>query len=151
MTRGILVLAPGSAVEVDGVEWTVEVVEPQVGRIVLAGADGSRERRSLRWLVNHPGVRPVLAPGAAPVLSGRQGVALSDLTEEQLIRARIRAKHVLEAEIGFRADTRRGPCRASPDSPTTRRRRRWASGAGPRRPRSRRCPQSRPPRWASGS
>ncbi|GAA3003152.1 hypothetical protein GCM10010519_39060 [Streptomyces lactacystinicus] len=114
MSRGVLVLAPGSAVEVDGVEWTVEAVEPQVGRIVLAGADGERERRSLRWLVNHPGVRPVRVPGAAPVHSSRQGIVLSDLTEEQLVRARIRAEHVLEAETGFRAGH---PARALPGEP----------------------------------
>lgn len=114
MSRGVLALAPGVPLELDGVEWTVEAVEPQVGRVVLATAAGERERRSLRWLANHPNVRPLKTPKALSVRGSRQGVVLGDLTEEQLLRARIRAEHVLEAETGFRAGH---PSRALPGEP----------------------------------
>ncbi|MFI5987886.1 transposase, partial [Streptomyces sp. NPDC051555] len=114
MSRGVLALAPGVPLELDGVEWTVEAVEPQVGRVVLATAAGERKRRSLRWLVNHPNVRPLKTSKALSVRGSRQGVVLGDLTEEQLLRARIRAEHVLEAETGFRAGH---PSRALPGEP----------------------------------
>lgn len=95
-----MLVAPGAGLRLGDVDWTVEEVEPHLGRIILAGPSGKRERRSLRWLVNHPGLRVSMVvdgPTAA-----RQPVVLSDLTEDQLARARLRAEHLLEAETGFR-------------------------------------------------
>ncbi|MEU2855226.1 hypothetical protein [Streptomyces syringium] len=42
-------MAQGSAILLNGVEWTVEAMEPQHGRLTLAHADGHRESRSIRW------------------------------------------------------------------------------------------------------
>ncbi|MGA5824233.1 hypothetical protein ACPC54_41110 [Kitasatospora sp. NPDC094028] len=51
--------------------------------------------------------------GQGPAVS-RQPVVLSDLTEDQLVRARLRAEHVPEAETGYRSGS---PHRALPHEP----------------------------------
>ncbi|WP_441247772.1 transposase [Kitasatospora sp. McL0602] len=115
MSRGVLVLAPGVALELGGVRFTVEELEPHLGRVTLKDADGTLSRRSLRWLAARTDVRP-LAPegGAGRPSRDRRGTVGSDLTPEQLRRARIRAEHVLETETGFRAGH---PERALPGEP----------------------------------
>ncbi|GGS13166.1 hypothetical protein GCM10010236_79420 [Streptomyces eurythermus] len=55
--RGLLHVAQGSAFLLNGVGWTVEVMEPQHGRLTLVHADGHRESRSIRWLVHQPDAR----------------------------------------------------------------------------------------------
>ncbi|MFG2845362.1 transposase [Kitasatospora sp. NPDC048296] len=115
MSRGVLVLAPGVQLELGGVRYTVEELEPHLGRVVLADADGELSRRSLRWLANHPGIRPLPAPDHPTRVGGdRRGASLSDLTPGQVRRARIRAEHVLETQTGFRAGH---PERALPGEP----------------------------------
>ncbi|MFI8461687.1 transposase [Kitasatospora sp. NPDC085464] len=111
MSRAAVLVAPGAGLRLGGVDWTVEEVEPHLGRIVLAGPGGERERRSLRWLANHPDLRSAASEG--PAVS-RQSVVLSDLTEDQLVRARLRAEHLLEAETGYRSGS---PLRALPHEP----------------------------------
>ncbi|WP_327110908.1 hypothetical protein OG206_00250 [Streptomyces sp. NBC_01341] len=115
--RGFLQVAPGRRLALNGVEWTVEDVHGQHGRLVLVDGDGHAETRSFRWLINHADLRflpAAEAPGrpAAPV--SRQPRTLADLTEDQLERARLRAAHVLEAETGFREGH---PARALPGEP----------------------------------
>ncbi|WP_406208414.1 transposase [Kitasatospora sp. NBC_01560] len=113
MTRGVLVLANGVQLRLGDLNWTVQEVEPHVGRVVLASAEGRRERRSLRWLMNHPDVQAVAVTDVSQNRS-RQPAGLADLTPQQLQQARIRAEHVLEAETGYRSGD---PFRALPHEP----------------------------------
>lgn len=109
-------IAPGRRVALNGVEWTIEDVHGQFGRLVLVDDDGRTEARSFRWLINHPDLRllpSAEAPGQSSPVS-RQPRTLADLTEDQRERARLRAAHVLEAETGFREGH---PARALPGEP----------------------------------
>ncbi|MFF3159564.1 transposase [Streptomyces sp. NPDC057910] len=114
--RGFLQIAPGRQIALNGVEWTIEVVHGQLGRLVLVDADGRAETRSFRWLLNHPDLRLLATAEAAkrPSPVSRQPRTLADLTGDQLERARLRAAHVLEAETGFREGH---PARALPGEP----------------------------------
>jgi hypothetical protein len=115
--RGFLQVAPGRRVALNGVEWTVEDVHGQLGRLVLVDGDGHAETRSFRWLINHADLRllpAAEAPGPRPAPVSRQSRTLADLTEVQVERARLRAAHVLEAETGFREGH---PARALPGEP----------------------------------
>ncbi|MFJ9692303.1 transposase [Kitasatospora sp. NPDC101183] len=112
MSRAAVLVAPGTGLRLDDIDWTVEEIELHLGRIVLAGPDGERERRSLRWLVNHPCLRPATVEDGPAV--PRQPVLLSDLTEDQLVRARLRAEHVLEAETGYRSGSAERALRHEP-------------------------------------
>jgi hypothetical protein len=102
--RGFLQIAPGRRVALNGVEWTIEDVHGQLGRLVLVDADGRTEARSIRWLMNHADLRllPTIEASGCPSPASRQPRTLADLTEDQLERARLRAAHVLEVETGFR-------------------------------------------------
>ncbi|MCH0561479.1 transposase [Streptomyces sp. MUM 16J] len=101
--RGLLNLAPGSRLRLNGVEWTVDAIEPQTGRFTLSDGEGRTETHPIRWLIHHPDARPVTSPASVsrPAETG-QSRSLEDLTPDQLERARIRAEHVLEAATGFR-------------------------------------------------
>lgn len=113
--RGLLGLAPGRRILLNAVEWTVESVEPQLGRFVLSHADGQVESRSIRWLINHPDAQMAKEVKAHDGSGhGTQPRAVADLTPEQRSRARIRAEHVLEAMTGFRSGH---PSRAQPGEP----------------------------------
>lgn len=108
-------IAPGRRVALNGVEWTVDNVHGQLGRLVLVDDDGRTETRSFRWLINHADLRllPTVESGrSSPV--ARQPRTLADLTKDQLERARLRAAHVLETETGFREGH---PARALPGEP----------------------------------
>ncbi|MEY9839506.1 transposase [Streptacidiphilus sp. EB103A] len=113
---GFLQVAAGRRVAFDGAEWTIQEVQAQFGRVVLADDAGRAETRSFRWLVNHPGLRllrPAPQESRRPPVS-RQSRSLADLTPDQLVRARLRAAHVLEVETGFREGH---PSRALPGEP----------------------------------
>ncbi|MPY59839.1 transposase [Streptomyces spongiae] len=101
MQRELLDLAAGGGVRLNGVEWTVEAVEPQLGRIVLRDGAGERQRRPIRWLMHHPDCHP---SGVSATSEGGscQLAEKTDLTESQLERARLRAAHMLEAQTGYR-------------------------------------------------
>jgi hypothetical protein len=116
MTRRqeVLHLAPGVVLWLDGVQWTVEAVEAQLGRVVLCSADGQRQQRPIRWLVHHPDCRPVAEPGAAAGVGVRQPATWGDLTDHQQEVVRLRAAHLLEVETGFRGGDSR---RAGPGEP----------------------------------
>ncbi|MGW6472898.1 transposase [Streptomyces nigra] len=113
--RGFLQIAPGRRVALNGVEWTVDDVHGQLGRLVLVDDDGRAETRSFRWLINHADLRllPAVESGRPPPVA-RQPRTLADLTKDRLERARLRAAHVLEAETGFREGH---PARALPGEP----------------------------------
>ncbi len=63
MSRGVLVLAPGLGLDLDGARFTVEELQPHLGRVVLADVEGERSHRSLRRLANHPDIRLLPAAG----------------------------------------------------------------------------------------
>ncbi|GAB2735368.1 hypothetical protein GCM10010442_65730 [Kitasatospora kifunensis] len=115
----MLNLAPGSQPRLNGVEWTVDVIEPQKGRFTLSDGEGRSEIRPIRWLVHHPDARPATTAAslARPVDTG-QSRSLADLTADQLERARIRAEHVMEVTTGFR-DGRADRARPAYDPATT--------------------------------
>lgn len=113
--QGLMQIAPGKRITLNGVEWQVASVEGQFGRLTLADETGRVEVRSFRWLINHPDLRVVRDPQA----KGSPGVSLqsrsvADLSADQLARARIRAEHVLETATGFRSGH---PARARPGEP----------------------------------
>ncbi|MEW2626275.1 transposase [Streptomyces sp. NPDC048106] len=114
--RGFLQIAPGRRITLNGVEWKIEDVHGQYGRLVLTDDDGRTETRSFRWLLNHPDLRllPKSQEPGHPSRVAQQPRTLADLTTDQLERARLRAAHVLEAETGFRAGH---PARALPCEP----------------------------------
>ncbi|MFC5957881.1 transposase [Streptomyces pratens] len=116
VARGFLQIAPGRRIALNGVEWTIEDIHGQFGRLVLVDGDGRTETRSFRWLVNHADLRLLSTAEASgrPSPVSRQPRTLADLTEDQLERARLRAAHVLEAETGFREGH---PARALPGEP----------------------------------
>ncbi|WP_319596212.1 hypothetical protein [Streptomyces sp. ID05-04B] len=86
-------LAPGTALRINSVEWTAEEVLPQVGQVVLSGGDGERQTRSIRWLMHHPHCRPAKSGHPSGRREGaQQPVTTRDLTEDQVKRARLRAR-----------------------------------------------------------
>jgi hypothetical protein len=95
---GLVKLAAGARLMLDGAEWTVEECRPQSGQVVLRGAGGQRRPVTIRELVNAPGFRPV--PAGPP---GRVAAGLEDLTDDQREQLHLRVAHVLEAETGFRS------------------------------------------------
>ncbi|MEV0372172.1 transposase [Streptomyces sp. NPDC050636] len=112
--RGLLALAPGGQLMLNGIEWTVESVEPQRGQLRLVDDNGRAETRSIRWLMHHPDARAVrVTPSGRSARLG-QPRSLEDLKEDQVTRARIRAEHLLETVTGFRDG---GPERARPGEP----------------------------------
>ena len=113
--RKLRQLAMGSRLALNGVEWIVESIEPQFGRLRLAHEDGRVDERSIRWLVHHPDVRPLGArqPEQRQQPAGQMR-SQEDLTDIQLQRAMIRAEHVRETATGFRDGH---PSRARPGEP----------------------------------
>ncbi|MEV8563654.1 hypothetical protein AB0478_46350 [Streptomyces sp. NPDC051917] len=110
-------LAVGGHLLLNGVEWRVESIEPQLGRFRLLHEDGRREERTIRWLIQHPDVRHVggRRPDRRERVAG-QPHSRADLTETRLEQAMIRAEHVREAATGFRDGhpSRARPCEPRP-------------------------------------
>ena len=48
----VLDLSPGAVVMLDGRQWTVQLREPHLGRILLAGAGGARQQVSMQFLAS---------------------------------------------------------------------------------------------------
>jgi hypothetical protein len=114
---GLVELAPGARLAVDGVDWTVESIRPQLGQVSLRSPDGDQQQTTIRWLVNHPGCRPVPTAGAGPPPAERhaqQPATLEDLTARQQDLVRLRVAHLLEVETGFRSGD---PRQALPGEP----------------------------------
>ncbi|SEH02384.1 hypothetical protein SAMN05444920_12642 [Nonomuraea solani] len=98
---GLLELAAGSVLRLDGVEWRVAALEAQYGRVLL---DAGEEQmwRSIRWLSHHRDCQSV--PTEIEVADGpvRQPPSLDDLTSYQREVVWLRVAHLLETETGFR-------------------------------------------------
>jgi hypothetical protein len=99
MTAGLVSLAAGARLMLDGAEWTVEDCWPQSGRVVLRGTDGTRRPATMRALVNDPGFGPA---GAGDDPAGRTA-GLEDLDGGEREQLHLRVAHLLEAETGFRS------------------------------------------------
>jgi len=110
----VLDLSPGAGVVLDGTEWTVERREPHLGRVLLVGADGVRQRVSFRFLANHPGCRPSSRTASAGADRGRQPRTVKDLGKGKLELAQLRMAHLLEVATGFRSGD---PLRPGPGEP----------------------------------
>ncbi|ACZ86509.1 transposase [Streptosporangium roseum] len=101
---GLLDLSVGRMLRLDGIEWVVEAIEAQFGRVLLRPEAGEPQWRSIRWLAHHTGCEAV--PGRE-MLGNRHGtVTWGDLTEYQRDVVRLRVAHLLEAETGFRGGDR---------------------------------------------
>jgi hypothetical protein len=98
---GLLELSAGSALRLDGTEWTVTAIEAQHGRVLLK-AGGDEQWRSIRWLVHHPGCQAVPDGAAEPAQPAGQPPSVEDLTGYQREVVQLRVAHLLEAETGFR-------------------------------------------------
>jgi hypothetical protein len=112
-------LTPGCGLVVDGIEWSVEQLEPQYGRVSLVRDDGTRMQVSVRFLINHPGCRQSSRSRseALPAANrGRQPKTLDDLLPHQRELASLRLAHLLEIETGFRSGD---PLRPAPGEPKT--------------------------------
>lgn len=108
-------LTVGGRLVLNGVEWRVEAIEPQLGRFRLLHEDGRREERTIRWLIQHPDVRQLGGrPPGQQQRAAEQPRSRTDLTETRLKQAMIRAEHVREAATGFRDGH---PSRARPGEP----------------------------------
>ena len=105
----VLDLPAGAAVMLDGAEWTVERREPHLGRVHLVGADGARQRVSLRFLANHPDCWPSSRTAAAGAGRGRQPQTVQDLKPGRRELAELRMAHLLEVATGFRGGDRLRP------------------------------------------
>jgi hypothetical protein len=104
---GALDLSEGSRLVLEGVEWTVEELNPQVGRVLLQRPDGQRLSTTIRVLVNHPDCRPSTNTTTLPALSrGRQPAGLDDLTDHQRELVQMRYAHLMEVETGYRSADR---------------------------------------------
>lgn len=106
---GVLNLAPGSELELDGLRWTVRKFEPQRGRLTLVASDGREMATSMGAVINHPGCSQTW-PADSAARVGRQRSTMADLTELQQKQLRLRVAHMLEAETGYRSGSvlRRG-------------------------------------------
>jgi transposase InsO family protein len=99
----VLDLSPGSVLVLDGRQWTVQLREPHLGRVVLAGPDGARQQVSMQFLASHPGCftsSRTSAPGAG---WGRQEAGPGDLVPGRRELAELRQAHLLEVATGFRS------------------------------------------------
>ncbi len=106
---GVLDLAPGAVLVLDGVEWTVERHEPQLGRVQLAGIDGARQQVSFRFLSSHPSCWPSSRTAADGAGRGRQPKTVKDLTKGRRDLAELRMAHLQEVATGFRSGDRLRP------------------------------------------
>ncbi|GAA4546475.1 hypothetical protein [Amycolatopsis samaneae] len=111
----MLDLEPGTVLLLDGREWTVERLEPHIGRVVLLGASGERMPVNARFLMHHPDCRQSSKSSSVSAAGrGRQEPTESDLTERQREVLGLRLAHLLEVETGFRGGD---PLRSGPGEP----------------------------------
>ena len=109
-------LSPGCELIIDGVEWTVEAFEPQVGKVILVRPDGLPWNTSVRRLMHHPSARlSTRTRMDLPAASrGRQPKAMTDLPPPRQRMALLRLAHLREAETGYRSGD---PATAAPGEP----------------------------------
>ena len=114
MSASTLDLAVGSSLVLDGAHCTVELLEPQYGKVVLARDNGERMQVSVRFLVNHPRCWSSSRSAPAAADRGRQPKTMQDLPAHQRELAYLRLAHLLEVDTGFRGGD---PLRPGPDEP----------------------------------
>ena len=110
----MLELEAGTAVVLDGREWTVERREPHLGRVHLVSGDGARRQVSLRFLASHPDCWASSRIAAAGAGRGRQPRLAGDLKPGRREMAELRMAHLLEVATGFRGGD---PLRPGPGEP----------------------------------
>ena len=98
----MLDLSPGAVVVLDGRQWTVQLREPHLGRILLAGTDGTRQQVSMQFLASHPGCFTSSRTAASGAGRGRQEAGPGDLAPGRRELAGLRQAHLLEVATGFR-------------------------------------------------
>ncbi len=101
--RAVLDLSPGAVVVLDGRQWTVQLREPHLGRILLAGTDGTRQQVSMQFLASHPGCFTSSRTAASGAGRGRQEAGPGDLAPGRRELAELRQAHLLEVATGFRS------------------------------------------------
>jgi hypothetical protein len=113
----VLDLSPGSAVILDGRQWTVQRREPHLGQVLLADPDGKRRNVTFQFLLNHPKCFTSSRTAAMGANRGRQEAIPSDLERGRRDIARLRMAHVLEMRTGFRSGShlRPGPGEPRPE------------------------------------
>ncbi|MGV9386351.1 transposase [Nonomuraea sp. NPDC003707] len=114
MSAGLLNLAVGSALEMHGMRWVVDQLEPQHSRVMLTSENGLRERTNIRYLLTHAGFGPEPEAAGSPAQGSRQPAVLDDLTPHQQDLVALRMAHLLEVETGFRGGD---PTRPDPGEP----------------------------------
>ncbi|RLV68345.1 Integrase [Streptomyces sp. CBMAI 2042] len=102
-TAAVLDLSPGSALVLNGRQWTVERREPELGRVYLVGENGIRQPVTFRFLANHPNCRPSSRTASQGSGRGRQPKTAQDLEPRRRELAACRLAHLLEVETGFRS------------------------------------------------
>ncbi len=110
---GLTELTTGSVLLLAGTEWTVTLIEPQHGRVLLR-AGGEERWRTIGWLAHHPDCQPVPDDAAGPARPAGQPPDLDDLSDYQRQVLWLRVGHLLEAETGFRGGD---PLRPGPGEP----------------------------------
>lgn len=109
-------LSPGNEFVVNGVPWTVEVFQPQVGKVVLVRPEHEAWKTSVRQLMHHPNIRPSTRTRKdLPAASrGRQPKGVLDLPPSKRPLMMLRVDHLREVETGFRSGD---PLNALPREP----------------------------------
>jgi transposase InsO family protein len=109
-------LSPGNEFVVNGVPWTVEVFQPQVGKVVLVRPEHEAWTTSVRQLMHHPNIRPSTRTRKdLPAASrGRQPKGVLDLPPSKRPLMMLRVDHLREVETGFRSGD---PLNALPREP----------------------------------
>ena len=99
----VLDLPPGAVLVLDGRQWTVQLREPHLGRVLLAGPDGTRQQVSMQFLSSHPGCFTSSRTAASGAARGRQEAGPGDLAPGLRELAGLRMAHLLEVATGFRS------------------------------------------------
>ncbi|MCX5053066.1 MULTISPECIES: transposase [unclassified Streptomyces] len=109
-------LSPGNEFVVNGVPWTVEAFQPQVGKVVLVRPEHEAWKTSVRQLMHHPNIRPSTRTRKdLPAASrGRQPKGVLDLPPSKRPLMMLRVDHLREVETGFRSGD---PLNALPREP----------------------------------
>lgn len=104
---GLLELAPGMLLVLEGASWSVKALDPVTGTVELVDAEGQLRSCSAGRLLD-------LLRGPEEDLRPVQSPRLEDLEENEQERMRLRVAHALEADCGFRSGDRACPAPGEP-------------------------------------
>ncbi|WP_307843578.1 transposase [Streptomyces sp. B15] len=104
---GLLELAPGMLLVLEGASWSVKALDPVTGTVELVDTEGQLRSCSAGRLLD---LLRVPEEDLRPVQSPR----LEDLEENEQERMRLRVAHALEADCGFRSGDRACPAPGEP-------------------------------------